>query len=160
MTLYEIQDNIRQAIEQGFNEETGEIFDASDIEALQIQRDEKIESIALYIKDLTAEANAIKAEKTALAKRQQTAENRAESLRRYLAKWLDGQKFKTARVAISYRKSQTVELIDGLDVNQLPQQFLREIAPEVDKTALKDALKEGKEIYGAYLQEHINTIIK
>ena len=54
MTLYEIQDNIRQAIEQGFNEETGEIFDASDLEALQIQRDEKIESIALYIKDLTA----------------------------------------------------------------------------------------------------------
>ena len=160
MTLYEIQDNIRQAIEQGFNEETGEVFDASDIEALQIQRDEKIESIALYIKDLTAEANAIKAEKTALAKRQQTAENHAESLKRYLAKCLDGQKFKTARVAISYRKSQTLELIDGLDINQLPKQFLREIAPEVDKTALKDALKEGQEIYGAYLQDHINTIIK
>lgn len=160
MTLYEIQDNIRQAIEQGFNEETGEIFDASDLEALQIQRDEKIESIALYIKDLTAEANAIKAEKTALAKRQQTAENRAEWLRKYLAKCLDGQKFKTARVAISYRKSQTVELIDGLDINQLPHQFLREITPEVDKTALKDALKEGQEIYGVYLQEHTNTIIK
>ncbi|MBR3204970.1 MAG: siphovirus Gp157 family protein [Bacillus sp. (in: Bacteria)] len=160
MTLYEIQDNIRQAIEQGFNEETGEIFDASDLEALQIQRDEKIESIALYIKDLAAEAKAIKDERAALAKRQQTAENRAEWLKKYLAKCLDGQKFKTARVAISYRKSQTVELIDGFDINQLPHQFLREIAPEVDKTALKDALKEGKEIYGAYLQDRINTIIK
>ena len=160
MTLYEIQDNIRQAIEQGFNEETGEIFDASDIEALQIQRDEKIESIALYIKDLAAEAKAIKDERAALAKRQQTAENQAELLKKYLAKCLDGQKFKTARVAISYRKSQTVELIDGLDINQLPHQFLREIAPEVDKTALKDALKEGQEIYGVYLQEHTNTIIK
>ena len=160
MTLYEINDKIRQAIENGFDEETGEIFDASDIEALQIQRDEKVEAIALYIKDLTAEANAIRDEKLRLAKRQQTAENHAESLKRYLAKCLDGQKFKTARVAISYRKSQTLELIDGLDINQLPKQFLREVAPEVDKTALKDALKEGQEVYGAYLQEHINTIIK
>ena len=160
MTLYEIQDNIRQAIEQGFNEETGEIFDASDIEALQIQRDEKIESIALFIKDLTAEANAIKAEKAALAKRQQTAENHAESLKRYLSKCLDGQRFKTPKVAISYRKSQTVELIDGFDIRLLPEEYQRKVEPEVDKTALKDALKEGKEIYGVYLQDHTNTIIK
>ena len=115
MTLWEINDNIRKAIEQGFDEETGEIFDASDLEALQIQRDEKIESIALYIKDLTAEA---------------------------------------------YRKSQTVEFIDGFDVNQLPEQYQRKVDPEADKTALKDALKAGEEIYGVYLAEHNNTIIK
>ena len=160
MTLYEIQDNIRKAIEQGFDEETGEILDTNALEALEIQRDEKIENIALFIKNLKAEAEAIKAEKMNLAKRQQTAENRAEWLKQYLTKCLDGEKFFTPKVAISYRKSQTVELIDGLDVSQLPHQFLREIAPEVDKTALKDALKEGQEIYGVYLQEHTNTIIK
>ena len=160
MTLYEIQDNIRRAIEQGFDEETGEIFDASDLEALQIQRDEKIENIALYIKDLKAEAEAIKTEKMNLTKRQQTAENHAESLKRYLTKCLDGEKFKTARVAISYRKSETVEFIDGFDINLLPDQYQRKRDPEADKTALKDALKEGKEIYGVYLADHNNTIIK
>lgn len=160
MTLYEIQDNIRKAIEQGFDEETGEIFDADALEALELQRDEKIETIALYIKDLKAEADAIKTEKMNLAKRQQTAENHAESLKRYLTKCLDGEKFKTARVAISYRKSETVEFIDGFDINLLPDQYQRKRDPEADKTALKDALKAGEEIYGVYLAEHNNTIIK
>ena len=160
MTLYQLNDTIRKAIEQGFDEETGEIFDADALEALELQRDEKIETIALFIKDLTAEAKAIKEEKLALAKRQQTAENHAESLKRYLTKCLDGEKFKTAKVAISYRKSQTVEFIDGFDVNQLPEQYQRRVDPEADKTALKDALKEGKEIYGVYLEDHTNTIIK
>lgn len=160
MTLYELNDTIKKAIELGFDEETGEIFDADALETLELQRDEKIENIALYIKDLTAEAKAIKEEKLALAKRQQTAENHAESLKRYLTKCLDGEKFKTAKVAISYRKSQTVEFIDGFDVNQLPEQYQRRVDPEADKTALKDALKEGKEIYGVYLAEHNNTIIK
>ena len=160
MTLYQIQDNIRKAIEQGFDEETGEILDTNALEALEIQRDEKIENIALFIKNLKAEAEAIKAEKMNLAKRQQTTENHAESLKRYLTKCLDGEKFFSPKVAVSYRKSQTVEFIDGFDVNQLPEQFQRKVEPEADKTALKDALKAGEEIYGVYLAEHNNTIIK
>ena len=160
MTLYQLNDTIRKAIELGFDEETGEIFDTDYIEALELQRDEKIENIALFIKNLKAEAEAIKAEKMNLARRQQTAENKAEWLKQYLAKCLDGEKFFTPKVAISYRKSQTVEFIDGFDVNQLPEQYQRKVEPEADKTALKDALKEGQEIYGVYLQEHQNTIIK
>ena len=160
LTLYELNDTIRKAIELGFDEETGEIFDTDYIEALELQRDEKIETIALFIKDLKAEAEAIKAEKMNLARRQQTAENRAESLKRYLTACLGGEKFKSSKVAISYRKSQTVEFIDGFDVNQLPEQYQRRVDPEVNKVAIKDALKEGKEIYGVYLQDHTNTIIK
>lgn len=160
MTLYEIQDNIRKAIEQGFDEETGEILDTNALEALEIQRDEKIENIALFIKNLKAEAEAIKAEKMNLARRQQNAESKAESLKRYLTNCLGGEKFFSPKVAISYRKSQTVEFIDGFDVNQLPEQYQRKADPEADKTALKDALKAGEEIYGVYLAEHNNTIIK
>lgn len=160
MTLYQLNDTIRKAIELGFDEETGEIFDADALEALELQRDEKIETIALFIKNLKAEAEAIKAEKMNLARRQQTAENKAEWLKQYLTKCLDGEKFFSPKVAISYRKSQTVEFIDGFDVNQLPEQYQRRVDPEADKTALKNALKEGTEIYGVYLAEHNNTIIK
>ena len=156
MKLYEIED----AIMDVFDPETGEILDEDKLARLEMERDKKIENIALYIKDLKAEAEAIKTEKMNLTKRQQTAENHAESLKRYLTKCLDGEKFKTARVAISYRKSETVEFIDGFDINLLPDQYQRKRDPEADKTALKDALKEGKEIYGVYLAEHNNAIIK
>ena len=59
MTLFEINEQIQKAIELGFDPETGEILDASALEQLQIDRDEKIENICLYIKDLTAEAKAL-----------------------------------------------------------------------------------------------------
>ena len=49
MTLYEINEAIRNAIELGFDPETGEILDASALEQLQMDRDEKIENICLYI---------------------------------------------------------------------------------------------------------------
>lgn len=49
MTLYEINEQIQKAIELGFDPETGEILDASALEQLQIDRDEKIENICLYM---------------------------------------------------------------------------------------------------------------
>ena len=77
MKLYEID----QALVDLVDNETGEIIDIEVFDSLQMERDEKIESIALYIKDLKAEAEALKAEKLAFAERQKVAENKAESLK-------------------------------------------------------------------------------
>ena len=48
--------------------------------------DEKAESIAIYYKQLLAEAKMLKAEKAAIAKRQSQKEKQAESLKTYLFK--------------------------------------------------------------------------
>ena len=61
MKLYEIDEQILGCIDA----ETGEIIDADMLNALQIERDAKIENVALWIKDLKAEAEAYKAEKQA-----------------------------------------------------------------------------------------------
>ena len=88
MKLYEIDEAILNCIDT----ETGEIIDADQLDKLQMERDTKLENVACWIKDLKAEAEAIKTEKQILANRQKVAENKAESLKKYLAYALDGKK--------------------------------------------------------------------
>ena len=71
--LYELDAMIESLLEQE-DPETGELLsDMEQLEAVLMERDTKIENIALYIKNKTAEAEAIKAEKLALEKRQKSA---------------------------------------------------------------------------------------
>ena len=73
MTIYEID----QAIMECVDIETGEIIDTEQLDKLQMERNTKLENVACWIKDLKAEAEALKAEKQALAERQRVAENKA-----------------------------------------------------------------------------------
>lgn len=158
MTLYEINEQIRNAIELGYDPETGEILDASALEQLQMDRDEKIENICLYIKDLAAEATAIKAEESALADRRKASERKGESLKRYLQAMLDGQKWKSSKAVVSYRKTQSV-IVDNLD--EIPNDFMRiKTTSEPDKVAIKDALKAGTEVAGCHLEEGQSMSVK
>ena len=153
MKLYEIDEAITKCVDA----ETGEIIDAEQLDKLQMEREEKLESIALWIKDLKAEAEALKAEKMAFAERQKVAENKMESLKKYLAYALDGRAFKTTRASVSFRKSQAVEITD---IYKLDENYLRYKEQEAEKTAIKEALKAGKEVAGATLVENTSVIIK
>ena len=158
MTIYEINEEILNCIDL----ETGEIIDIDRLNDLQLERDAKIENVACWIKELKAEAEAIKAEKLALAERQKVAENKAESLKKWLAYALDGQKFKTSKCSISYRKSESVEVTEeGLNnLMQEHDELLTYKAPEPNKKAIKDALKDGLSVAGVQLVQNISTIIK
>lgn len=158
MTLYEIDQQIIKAIELGYDPETGEILDTSALEELKMERSEKIENICLVIKDLRAETAAIKAERDALDSRMRTSTRKADWLSNYLQNMLAGEKFKTAKCAVSYRKSETVEFTDQ---DLVPDEYWRvKTTREPDKTALKTALKAGESIPGAYLEQHQNMSIK
>ena len=153
MKLYEID----QAIMDLVDSETGEIIDIEAFDSLQMEREEKIEGIALYIKDLKAEAEALKAEKLAFAERQKVAENKVESLKNYLAYALKGQAFKSTKAVVSFRKTQQVDIPD---IHKLDENFLRYKDPEADKTAIKEAIKAGQIVKGATLIENTSVIIK
>jgi len=153
MKLYEIDSAILDCVDA----ETGEIFDVDKFEELSLERDAKIESICLWIKNLKAEAEALKAEKDSFAARQKAAENKMESLKMYISSYLDGAKFESAKVKISYRKSESVEIED---VYKLPEEYLKHKEPEADKTALKAALKTGAQIEGVQIVVKQNIQIK
>ena len=158
MKLYEIDEAIMACIDA----ETGEIIDADKLDKLTMERDAKIENVALWIKDLKAEAEALKNEKQALAERQRVAENKAESLKKWLAYALQGEKFKTPKCAISFRKSEAVEVTDeGLNnLMKEHDELLTYKAPEPNKTKIKQALKDGLSVAGVQLVQNTSTIIK
>lgn len=152
-TLYEINQEILNCVDM----ETGEIIDMDKLGELQLAFDVKVENIALWIKNLLSDAEAIKAEKNKLAERQKSCENKAKSLKEYLNTYLDGQKFKTPRVSISYRKSDAVEVTD---ITKVKAEYLKPVEPEVDKTKIKKALKEGAKLEGVILVQNQNMQIR
>ena len=159
MTIYEIDNEIMNCIDM----ETGEVIETDKLNDLQMERDAKIENVALWIKELKAEAEAIKNEKQALAERQRVAENKAESLKNWLAYALNGEKFKTAKCSISYRNSESVEVTDeGLEaLMREHEDLLTYKTPEPNKKAIKDAIKnDGLTVAGVQLLQKTSTIIK
>lgn len=156
MTLYEINKQILECIN-----EDGEVLDEDRLTALSMERDEKIESVALWVKDLKAEAAAYKAEKEAFAARQKAAESKVESLTKWLSDALQGQKFKTTKCDVAFRKSKKV-VID--DLWTLDEEFLKYAEPTPDKTAIKAAILEaaekGETFKGAHIEESTSISVK
>ncbi len=152
--LYEIDQWILECIDF----ETGEVIDPDRLESLQMERSQKIENVVCWIKNLLSDAEAIKAEKDALADREARCRKKAESLKGWLAFALGGQKFDSARCAVSFRRSETVEIED---VALIPKDLLRvKTTVEANKTAIKALLKEGQEVVGCRLVENQNIQIK
>lgn len=153
MNLYEIDHEILGCIDA----ETGEIFDAGRFEELQMERDAKIENVLLWMKNLKSDIAELETERKAFQEREKAAKNKFESLKKYITYALDGANFKTAKVSVSYRKSEAVEIEEGAVI---PDEYLRFKEPEVDKTALKSALKSGVNIPGCCIVQNQNIQIR
>lgn len=160
MNLYQINEELKKAIEESVDTETGEILDYTRIRELQIARDEKREAVALYIKNLQSDAKAIDEEIKALTVRKKAKSNRADNLKQYLAQDLQDSglnKFETSKVALTFRKSQVLEVTS---TENIPPEFFRQSEPVLDKMALKKELKAGFIYDGVALVDKQNLQIK
>ena len=151
--LYEINRAILECVDP----ETGEIVDDR-IGELIMERDQKLENIVLWIKNLQSDAAAFKAEKEAFEKRQKAAEKKIVSLQKYLTDNLRGEAFSTAKCAVSFRKSERVEVFNE---EMLPKKYLvKKVTFVPDKDAIKTMLKSGHAVRGCQLVEKLNPQIK
>ena len=163
MQLYEIDAAIQEVLDRMVDPETGEVSDdaLALLEDLSVQRQDKIEGVALYYKNLAADAVAIKAEEETLRKRRQSAENHAARLKAYLSDFMPGETLETAKVKIGWRKSTAVMVANEADfIRAAPKDYLTYKDPTVNKTAIKEALAAGKEVPGAELVTNMNLQVK
>ena len=151
MTIFEIDREILNCVD-----ETGEVIDFEKLVELNMEREAKCENIACWIIDLNAEAEAIRKQEIILAERRKVTEAKAERLKAYLSGVLGGEKMKTAKVNVGYRKSTVVEIAEDADI---PEAFLR-YKVEPDKTAIKEALKKGICVDGCSLVEKTSILVK
>ena len=160
--LYDIDQEILDCVDA----ETGEILDVEKLDALQMEREAKLEGVALWVKDMKAEAAAVKEEADKLTARRKALENRMESVKAWLLQALNGEKLKTPRCNVYQTHSQKVviddekALVDMFMASPFGEKFLRMKDPEIDKTALKDSMKQGYEYEFAHLEETESVVIK
>lgn len=160
--LYDIDQEILDCVDM----ETGEILDSEKLDALQMEREQKLEGVALWIKDLSAEAEAVKAEADKLTARKRALDNKITGLKMWLLTALDGEKLKTPRCNVYEMHSQRLavanegELISFLQTLDNPDRFLKVHDPELRKDEIKKALKDGFVIPGAALETTESVVIK
>lgn len=152
MTLYEIDEAIMDCIDT----ETGEVIDQAKLDALNLEREKKIEGVACWVKNLKAEIAAIKTETASLKERQEAKEKKLESLTAWLMNALDGQKFETAKCSVRFRCSDVVDVSDDAAV---PAEYQR-IKTEPNKAAIKAALKAGETVPGCALVVSVSMTVK
>ena len=160
--LYDIDQEILDCVDL----ETGEILDTERLNALQMERERKLEGVALWVKDLKAEAAAVKEEADKLTARKRALDNKITALQGWLLIALEGEKLKTPRCNVyqMHNKRLSVEdetkLIEFLQTLEEPERFLRFREPELKKDEIKKALKDGTIIPGAELEETESVVIK
>lgn len=164
-TLYEINQKIEEILDRLYetvDEETGEVsedilFELAD---MQEERKTKLDNIGAYIKNLEAEAKAIKEEIANLKKRMDAKTRKADRLRQYVAEDLlahDEKKMETSRIKYSFLPSTQVKVDEVL----IPKKYIiKKIQTRVDIAGIKKLLKEGHKIRGAELVENQNLQIK
>lgn len=161
MTLYEIDQKMQSLVDP----ETGELMDYEAFVALQMDREKKIENMALWVKDLSAEAKAIKEEEDNLRDRRRGMENKAERLKTYLSIALGGEKFQTARCAVSFRKTASVQIDDQDNLIRWLEQngyddCLKYKEPEVSKAEVGRLIKSGMPVPFAHMEERQSVGVK
>lgn len=170
MNIWEIDQRMNEIMlleedEELVDLETGEVITVEEaLEKLEMARGEKIENAALMVKNMAAQAAAIKAEEKKLAKRRRALEEKTEGVKRYLIAALtreDGtsEKFTTARAAVSIKTNTPRTVIT--DEKAIPEEFfIQKVERRVDKVQLKEVLQRGIEVPGAALERGRSVMIK
>lgn len=166
MKLYELTGMYAQL------ERVGDEFDEQAVkdtlEGIQGEIEDKADNIASLIKNLMADVKMLKEEADTLTARAKSKQKQIDWYKTYLLDNLSSAgigKVETARNVISIKKSPAKVMFDDetkfiswatLD----HEEFIRQKEPEIDKTSVKEALKNGKEIPGAWLEQGITVTIK
>ena len=161
MNLYWVDNAIYKLYDELVDPETGEITDpdafAERYAELEISREEIIENTLLLYKNCIADAAAIAEEIKVLKERKDAIERKAERFKTDAADALGGEKFQTAKVAVSWRKSTAAEVDESL----CPEEYITtKVTTAPDKKAITAALKAGQEIPGCKLVERVNMSVR
>lgn len=164
MNLYEITKEYLDALNNIEVDENGEIINFDTIEKAEGEFNTKAEAVALYIKNLSANAQAIKNEETNLSERRKSIEKKSEYLKTYLANTMllaDKKEFETSKCKLSFRKSTSLNITnEEWFIEKYPELVKVEIKTTIPKKEITDLIKSGREFVGVELVENQNLQIK
>ena len=162
ISLYELTSEFEAAMQQiVVDAETGEVSGFEAVDSLNAAFEYKAEAYAVMIKNLAAEAAAIKTERDRMKEREDAIKRRMDSMKQHLAESMIAvgkNKISTAKAALSFRKSVQVSITNDV---MLPDDLCKVVVDrKPDKTAIGKLLKAGETVPGAELVENMNLQVK
>lgn len=157
MKLYEITEQYTKLLELAEDPETDPEIIADTMEAIEGDFEDKATGYAKVITQLKAEAEAVKKEADRLAARRKALEANANRIRDNLQAAMVAvgkPKFKTDLFSFNIQKNPPSVVMDTEDLFAIPQEYIVIPDPEINKAAIKDALKSGIVLEGvAHLEQ-------
>lgn len=164
MTIYELTGELLSLYEMAEDPEIDAECLADTIEAVSGEFEIKADGYVKVIKQMEADAEALKKEADRLTERKRTIEKNIERIKSTLQNAMNKTgktKFKTELFSFSIRKNPAkVILADGIDIDNVDAEFIKFADPEIDKSAVKEALKNGVELSWARLEQGESLSIK
>ena len=139
------------------------------LDGIEGEFDIKAENIACYIKQLSGDVELLKKEKASIDRRKKAKENQLESMKRYLLECMKKTKrlkIETPKAKISVKNNQETSRFENekafikMCMEKNLEEYLRYKDPEINKTAVKNALRSGEIVPGAQLERTQSLIIK
>lgn len=158
MLLYELSTLEAQILEQ-LESEDG--IDKEVYDRLKLDEEEKIVSCARIYRQILSDAQACKDEEKRLSERKKKLENRAQRLKDMMfegMKITGASKIRRAEFDIAIKKNPPSLQIDNEE--NIPKEYFKNPAPILDKTSLKEAIKDGLKINGVTLLQTERLEIK
>ena len=150
MTIYELTADFLRIQEMMEDPELDPQTLADTMEAVDGELEVKAENYAKVMKNLDGDIEALDNEIRRLTSRKKALENNIKNMKMALQSMMTitgKTKFKTDLFSFGIQKNAPSVVIDT-DINNLPTEFLKFREPEVDKTKLKEALKNGEDLSG------------
>ena len=149
--IYEITQDYLRIMEMASDPELNPEVIADTFEGIEGELEIKAENYAKVMKNLEGDIAALKAEEERLAKKRKAIENNIKRMKGTLqeAMELTGKtKFKTELFSFGIQKNAPSVVIDAADIRDIPEEYLKFKEPEVDKTAIKNAINAGVDFEG------------
>ena len=157
MTLYQLTSEYMDLLAMLEDPEIDEEVIADTLEGLTGEIEVKADGYARVIRQMDADAKAIKTEEDRLYNRRKSLENRITYLKnrlQYAMELTGSTKIKTELFNIGIQKNAASVVMDEQYIENIPSEYLIQQDPKIDKQKIKDDIKAGKDLTGiAHLEQ-------
>ena len=157
MTLYELTSEYLDLLAMLEDPDVDEDLINDTLEGIDGELEVKADGYARVMRQMDADAKAIKAEEERLANRRKSLENRSAALKSRLQQMMEitGKvKFKTELFSFGIQKNPAAVVMDEQYIENIPECYLIIQEPKIDKQKIKEDLKAGLDLEGiAHLEQ-------
>ena len=158
MTLYEMTTAANALYEMLCNNEIDAQTITDTLEAMGAE--EKLESYCKVIRQLEADAEALKAEKARIADKQKTVENSVARMKLAVSEFLKAKGVQKEDAGIFKVALSTSKAVEITDPTAIPEEFIKPAKVEFDKSAIRKVLMSGEIVPGTELKINEGVQIK